>query len=227
MVVTALTRVRWEPSWRIIPTRYPKIDLFEDVADPGEMESVLALYAIGNDRLREQLGLLRRIPLEDRIAGPGTSFIMAAFTHLNPTGSRFSDGSYGVFYAARTVDVAIAETQHHLARFYAATNQGATDVDQRLLSVDLRGTLHDIRGRASELRRVYSKTSYSASQRFGREKRSGGSWGIAYDCVRTKGQCAAVFRPPALSNCREKSWLSYAWDGRRFVDTYEKRPFAV
>ena len=31
---------------------------------------------------------------------------MAAFTHLNPEGSRFSDGSYGVYYAAHTLATA-------------------------------------------------------------------------------------------------------------------------
>ena len=46
---------------------------------------------------------------------------MAAFTHLNPQGSRFSDGSYGVFYCARSRDTAIAETRYHSALFLEAT----------------------------------------------------------------------------------------------------------
>ncbi len=36
--------------------------------------------------------------------------VMAPFTHLNPKGSRFSDGSYGVYYAAKRLSTAIAET---------------------------------------------------------------------------------------------------------------------
>ena len=52
---------------------------------------------------------------------------MAAFTHLNPDGSRFSDGRYGVFYAARSLDTAVAETMHHRANFMAATSRGAAD----------------------------------------------------------------------------------------------------
>ena len=46
---------------------------------------------------------------------------MAAFTHLNPEGSRFSDGSWGVFYAAHSVATAVEETVYHRERFLAAT----------------------------------------------------------------------------------------------------------
>jgi hypothetical protein len=50
-----------------------------------------------NPRLREEAGNLTLVPLEDRVSGPGTTPIMAAFTHLNPEGSRFSGGSFGVY----------------------------------------------------------------------------------------------------------------------------------
>lgn len=52
------------------------------------------------------------VPPEDRVSGPGTTVIMAAFTHLNPAGSRFSDGTYGVFHSANNIDTAIGETRH-------------------------------------------------------------------------------------------------------------------
>ena len=49
---------------------------------------------------------------------------MAAFTHLNPEGSRFSDGSWGVFYAGNDLNTAIAETRHHRERFLRNAAQG-------------------------------------------------------------------------------------------------------
>ena len=70
---------------------------------------------------------------------------MAAFTHLNPQGSRFSDGSYGVFYCARKRDTAIAETQYHSARFMAATAEPPMRLQMRLYTVAANGKVADLR----------------------------------------------------------------------------------
>ena len=70
---------------------------------------------------------------------------MAAFTHLNPQGSRFSDGSYGVFYCARKRDSAIAETQYHSARFMAATAEPPMRLQMRLYTVAANGKVADLR----------------------------------------------------------------------------------
>src|SRR3546814_5612167 len=87
----------WTPCYRIIPSRFPPIGLFEKVADPDDLEAVFQIEAMTNDRLRDEVGVLALVPPEDRVSGPGTTPIMAAFTHLNPEGSRFTDGSFGVF----------------------------------------------------------------------------------------------------------------------------------
>ncbi len=56
--------------------------------------------------------------------------------------------------------------------------------------------------------------------------REAGSNGIVYDSVRrTAGECAAVFRPPLLSNACQKRHLCYVWNGRQIVTVYEKREF--
>ena len=61
--------------------------------------------------------------LRSAASAPGCGPIMAAFTHLNPNGSRFSDGSYGVFYCARGRHTAIEETRYHSTLFLMATNK--------------------------------------------------------------------------------------------------------
>ena len=58
----------------------------------------------------------------------------------------------------------------------------------------------------------------------GRTMRKAGSNGIAYDSLRRAGgECAAVFRPPLLSNARQERHLCYVWDGRQIATVYEKR----
>jgi hypothetical protein len=47
---------------------------------------------------------------------------MGAFTHVSlDRPSRFSDGSYGVWYCGDHVEVALAETANHFDRFLRAT----------------------------------------------------------------------------------------------------------
>lgn len=220
----AENRIQWVPAWRIIPSRFPPIQLFERVADPADLEAIFAIEALTNPRLREEAGDIRLVPPAERVTGPGSSIIMAAFTHLNPGGSRFSDGSYGVFYAGRELETAIAETRFHREVFMRATKQERMELDMRVYLIDIDGTLHDIRGGKAELKRVYDPSKYGAAQALAAKLRHAGSNGLAYDSVRHQGgECAAVFRSTVLSNCRQERHLCYVWDGNAVSTVYEKR----
>lgn len=219
-----LAAIAWHPCYRIIPSRFPPVGLFDKVADPADLEAVFQIEAITNDRLREEAGELSLVPPEDRVSGPGTTAIMAAFTHLNPSGSRFTDGCYGVFYAGLTLETAIEETKHHRALFLAATNEPAQEIDMRVYAVDLDADLHDIRGMCNTLPDLYDPDSYATSQSFACTLREDGSDGIVYQSVRHDGgECAAVFRPRLLSNCRQERHLCYVWDGNSISTVYEKK----
>ena len=216
-------RVTWLPCWRIIPSRFPPIDLFERVAAPEDLAAILELESLTNDRLREEVGEIHLIPSADRMTGRGAGYIMAVFTHRNPTGSRFSNGAYGVYYAAYTLDTAIAETRYHREQFMRATSEPPMELDMRVLATDLDQTLHDLRGMQETYADVYDSDDYSASQSLGNRLRAQNSWGIAYDSVRDQGgECVAIFRPPALSNCRQERHLCYVWDGERISSIYRK-----
>ncbi len=226
MTAIPTTHVCWQPCYRIVASRFPPISLFEDVADPGDLEAVYAIEALTNDRLRDEVGDLALVSPEDRVSGPGTSAIMAAFTHLNPDGSRFSDGSLGLFYAAKAIETAIAETRYHRARFMTYTQEPAQELDMRVYAVDLDAMLHDVRGMRDERPALYADDSYAAGQALAMELREQGSDGIAYQSVRyAGGECAAVFRPRLLANCRQERHLCYVWDGREIATVYEKKAF--
>ena len=223
-MMLAVAKVEWKPCWRIIPSRFPPIELFERVSDAGDLEAIFELESLTNPRLREEVGDICLVPVEDRVSGPGSSAIMAAFTHLNPEGSRFSDGSCGVFYAGKDLNTAIAETKHHRERFLRATAQSPMEFDMRAYAVDLAGELHDLRGRRPDYPLVYREDSHAAGRHLAGALRRDGSNGIAYDSIRREGgECAAVFRPVLLSNCRQERHLGYVWDGKRVTTVYEKR----
>ena len=176
-----------------------------------------------NPRLRDEVGDIRLVPEHERISGPGTSVIMAAFTHLNPQGSRFSDGTYGVFHAACDLPTAIAETKHHRELFMRATRQPRMELDMRVHLVDLAGNLHDLRGRKRTHPLVYHEDSYAVGRNLAGRLRADGSNGIVYDSVRrVGGECAAVFLPRLLSDCRQERHLCYFRDGACISTIYEK-----
>jgi hypothetical protein len=226
--VIPTSAVRWLPCYRIIPSRFPPINLFERVTDPADLETVLDIESMTNDRLRDEVGALNLVAPEDRISGPGTSPIMAAFTHLPPYGSRFTDGSFGVFYAGRTLDTAIAETKHHREAFLRATSESRIELDMRVYAVDLDTMLHDIRGMKDTISEVYDPSRYAASQSLAIEIRNSGSPGLAYDSVRKPGgECVAIFKPRVLSNCRQERHLTYVWDGSSISTVYEKRDLSL
>jgi hypothetical protein len=216
-------RVRWQQACRIVPTRYPAVTLFDRVADAADFDALYALEALTNERAREELGQVERVPPDDRVFGPGSGPIMAAFTHVNLLGSRFSGGEHGVFYAARERATAVAETRHHHGRFLAATRQPAMHLPMRLYHVAIDARLHDLRPAGSVPSAVYDPDDYAAAQALGRRLRASGSAGVAYRSVRhERGQCVGLFRPRGASRCLHAAYLLYAWDGERFSDVYEK-----
>jgi len=223
MTLAAVSDVHWTPCHRLVPSRFPPAGLYDRVADPADLEVVFAIENLTNPRVRDEAGNLRLVPPEDRISGPGTTPIMAAFTHLNPAGSRFSDGTWGVYYAGESLETAVAETMYHRSVFLAATQEPAIEIDMRHYLADLAAPLHDLRGLQPALPDIYDPDDYAAGQAFARRLRQEGSWGVAYDSVRRPGgQCAAVFRPRALSRCRQSQHIAFVWDGARMSGWYSK-----
>ena len=171
-----------------------------------------------NPRLRNEDGDIQLVPPDERVSGPGASIIMAAFTHLNPEGSRFSDGTYGVFYAANDLDTAIAESKHHRERFMQATAQHRMELGMRVYVVDLDGDVHDLRGHRSAYPFVYHNDNCAAGQHLAKTLRKDGPNGITYDSLRCDGgECVATFRSRLLSNGRQERHLCYLWDGQRIA----------
>lgn len=215
--------MRWQQACRIVPTRYPAVSLFDRVADADDFDALYALEAMTNERVRDEVGQIERVPRDERVFGPGSSPIMAAFTHVNVLGSRFSDGRFGVFYAARERATAVAETRHHHGNFLAATKQPAMHLPMRLYHVAVDARLHDLRPVGAVSETVYDPDDYGPARALGHALHAAGSAGVAYRSVRRPGgQCAGLFRPRGASRCLHAAVLLYAWNGQTFTDVFEK-----
>ncbi|MFN7098069.1 MAG: RES family NAD+ phosphorylase, partial [Gammaproteobacteria bacterium] len=134
----------WKAQYRIIPSTFPPINFFEDLVQPEDMDAAFYIESLTNDRLRQEVGDIALINAKDRIAGAGSSVIMAAFTHVGKP-SRFTNGSYGVYYAAQHLETAIRETVYHRERFMQATQEAPMELAMRVYKGRVLKPMHDIR----------------------------------------------------------------------------------
>lgn len=202
----------WESLYRLIPSHFPPINLFEDVAEPEDLDIVFAIEAMTNDRIRTEAGELALVPREQRISGPGSSPIMAAFTHIGVP-SRFTDGKhYGVYYGARELKTAIKETVYHRELFLRQTNEPDTELTMRCYANKVALEMHDIR---DEKYLHLHTEDYAPSQSFAALMRKNGSNGLIYNSVRHPGgQCLAAFKPTALTIPVQAGHFKYQWHAR-------------
>jgi hypothetical protein len=222
-----VTEETWRKAYRIVSSRFPPVGVFDKVADPADLEAVYYVESLTNPRVREEMGQIDLVPPEDRLAGPGTTPIMAAFTHLNPSGTRFTNGEFGVYYASKTQNAAIAETVFHVERWAEESRDPPTSFVMRVYIGRLnRRFYHDLRGQRDKYPRLFDPDpkNYGPAQRLAAELRAKGSWGLLYNSVRKpEGECVAVFRPPALGVVHQGAHLAFHWDGKKIVDVLELR----
>ena len=211
------SRLRWAKACRLIPSRFPTIGVFDRVAEPADLDALLELEAWTNDRVSAELGILHVLPREEWVMGrPNASVVMAAFCHPRPGGTRFSGADRGAWYAARTLETALAESIYQRTREIAEVGLLETRMHMRLYHADFRATFHDIRRHRRDYIPLYDRDSYVDSQRFGRSLLEQGSNGIVYRSVRHQGgECIACFRPKLVLNVRVASHYEYRWEGQR------------
>lgn len=211
-------RLDWAQAWRIIASRYPPINLFERLAaDPAAWDALIALEQLTNPRVRDEIGEIALVPPDERVTGPGASSVMAAFTHINPRGSRFSNGSFGVYYAAATLEAAIAETMYHFEAFARDSGDPPRNEDFRVLVGTVAAEFEDVTALpGAQQTSILDPDAYAASQAYALQIRTNGANGVAYPSVRHKGeQCLGAFRPCAIGIPHQERHLKYRWNGKR------------
>lgn len=215
-------RVDWPQAWRIVASQYPPINLFERLTpDPAVWDALIALEQLTNPRVRDEVGDISLVPPSERVAGPGASYVMASFTHLNPKGSRFSDGTFGVYYAASQLETTILETIFHFEAFARDSGDPTRMEDMRVLVGTVADVFEDVSALPAPLRaQVLDPDSYAAAQGYARQVRDSGAMGVLYPSVRKpEGVCIGAFKPRAVGIPRQERHLKYRWNGER-VDRY-------
>jgi len=203
-----VARFRKKHTFRVIAHRRNEERIADRLPSVADRTALDEIEAITNPR--------RRFPGSD-----SNDVVIASFVYSGP--SRFTDGSYGVYYAAFEQRTAIAESAYHTARFLAYTNTEPTLVYKRVLSADIKGAYDDIRT-TPPTDPIYDPDpeKYAAAQAYASALYAADVVdGIVYTSVRAAGgTCVVAFRPRLISGCTTAAFLAYSYDGARIDDMF-------
>lgn len=218
MVGAQPRHVAWPKTHRLVMSHFPPVDFFDDLADPRDWEALAVAQLRTNPRIYEEVGDLSPVSVERRLSGEGASWVMVAFTHISTDRtSRFSDGSFGVYYAGDSLETALREHTFHMSRFYrnAAMEPGwISEVRQLVGTVDT--VLVDLREPGFEYLLDPDIATYPTPQTFAQEQKVLERDGIVYSSLRHDGgECIAIFYPDAVTPPKPADHFRYHWNGER------------
>ncbi len=204
-------------AYRLVNSKFPPIALFDDVAYGEDFEALYQIQALTNPRLQNEIGRLELIPRDQIPFGiPGCSYATAPFTHVNPAGSRFSNGTFGVLYLADRMDTAIAEVRHHQERYWSNVPELNYE---RFVFRGLTASFNDSGMRdATALPlsdAIYAPDDYAHSNQLGSELKREGCMGLRYHSVRSTGNiCWALMTPRPVTSIIQSAHYEMIWSGQ-------------
>ena len=124
--------------------------------------------------------------------------------------TRFSDGSYGVWYGSMALNTTIYETGYHIYRAIISVEDHPNLIKQEraVYSVHCNGILIDLSGEVDHHPELVSD-DYGFCHLIGKKLHKEGHPGLLYASARADGINLAIFNPGILSNPRNHCYLTY------------------
>jgi hypothetical protein len=200
-------------------------DLFDDLTDHPE-EWALAQQV----ELRVKPPPYRSgAPIIDRPFEDAEWFSAITWPFQNWQASRFSDGSYGVWYGSDTVETTVYESAYHWYRGLlsdAGFESESVVAERKVYFVGCDAALLDFRRAATRHSALMHPSDYTFPQTVGARIHREGHPGVMIPSVRrTAGTNFAVFNPSVLSNPRLNCQLTYRMENNRIH--VERQPDTV
>lgn len=192
-------------------------DLFDDLSDsPSEWAMAQQVEdAVKPPPYQSATPILHR-PFED-----ANWFNAIAWPFRHWQASRFSDGSFGVWYGCDSAETSVHETAYHWFNGLlsdAGFEHEAVVGERRLYAVACDAALLDLRPRLAEHPGLAHRTDYSHAQTVGARLHREGHPGVVTGSVRRPGgDNYVVLNPAVLSNPRQQGHLTYRLEGPRIV----------
>ena len=186
--------VAWTPAVRLVDAGWPPLVEIEAARTTAELDAAMALIGATDPARAEMARTWAALPDPDRRVGPGAGDAVSPYLFAAP--GRFSAPGAGAFYAAESLETALAESLHHRARTFARSGAGVSHARLRHLEAAISIEATDVRGQRAALPELYDPADGGtpATRAFAAVAREAGSCGIVYDSLRRRGgECVAVF----------------------------------
>lgn len=183
-------------------------DLFDDLSDnPADWQTAIKLELATKPRM-----FVSPVPVIDRPFEDArwNDAIHYPFRHWMK--SRYSDGSFGVWYGADTVETSVHETVHHWRSGLlddAGFTQPGVRIDRKCYRVRCDAALVDLRPTALAFPALVDPVDYGLTHQVGARLHREGHPGLVTASARCNGEVYAVLNPVVLSDPRQMCFLTY------------------
>ena len=205
----------------IVSFREPQ-NVFDDLSElAGEWKVA--------EQVQDEVGLplyRSKTPIIDRPFEDANWLNAIHWPFKNNQQSRFSDGTFGVWYGSETIETTVYESAFHWYSGLlndAGFEREVVVSERKIYSVACAASLLDCRKAVSAFPELLLPSDYSYTQLVGARIHHEGHPGLIMQSVRrTDGENIAVFNPAVLTNPREIGHLTYKLDRDSII--VEKHP---
>jgi hypothetical protein len=220
----SLADVHQEVSRNIVALRKPQ-NLFDDLTDdPAAWQLAQRIEDVTKPPVYRSPS-----PLIDRPFENADWFNAIAWPYTYWQASRFSNGSYGVWYGSDTVETSVYESVYHWYSGFLADagfEHESVVVERKVYSVTCAAALLDFRPLTAQYADLLHTSDYAYAQTVGARIHREGHPGLLIQSVRrSEGENVAIFNPVVLSNPKLDCELTYRLDGDQIL--IEKQPGKV
>lgn len=183
-------------------------NLFDDLSDDPDDQQVAIKLELETKPSR----FVSRVPIIGRPFEEAAWNEAIAYPFRTWMMSRYSDGSFGVWYGADSIETTVHETAFH---WYSQllTDAGfakpGVSVERKIYTVRCDAALIDLRKIAAESKALTHSSDYTLTHQIGGRLHKEGHPGLISKSARHSGDVFAVLNQDVLSNPKNVCFLSY------------------
>ena len=200
----------WEgDGFRLIPSRFPPVSVYEGLVAPARLEALVEVENLTNPRLVSERRLATLPMMVAQGAARLQNWNLAPFAYPNPEGSTFFDATRPCLELSCDRQTALAVSIAKRERFLQRTAEPPIGLDMRMLKTPLAGRFLDLRHLPPGSRDSVELEPDAEVD------------GILFrPAERSSATCIAVLKGAVLGRSVQAAHYRYVWDGLRVSSVY-------
>ena len=191
--------------YRLIPSRFPTVDLYKRVAPGSVWPLAHDIESLTNPRMRLKEKATKGGEFKSELSTKFQNWNLAPFAYRNPSGTQFLNEHYGVLELSNDIQTALAVSIRKREAFLTATKMKPVDLEMRVLK-------HEVKGQFYDLSNNTINAPQSERWRIGEQLLKARGLGVRFQCPqRPAGQMVAVFKSDALGPSIQTEHYLFRW----------------